>query len=71
MLLMPSSSRVCLKSVKDAVNSGDVTEEQIDESVRKILKLKYEKIEKNYNEYLDKSYLGSKEHQEVINKIKG
>lgn len=71
ILLMPSSSRTCLKSVQDAVKDGRVTENQINESVRKILKLKYEKIEKNYNEYLDKSYLNSKEHQVIIDKIKG
>lgn len=70
ILLMPSSSRKCLKSVKDALNDGKITEERIDESVRKILRLKIEKIEKNYNDYLDPSYLNSKEHQEIINKIK-
>lgn len=70
ILLMPSSSRKCLKSVKDALNDGKITEERIDESVRKILRLKLEKIEKNYNDYLDPSYLNSKEHQEIINKIK-
>lgn len=70
ILLMPSSSRTCLKSVQDAIKEGNVTEEQINESVRKILKLKYEKIEKDYNEYFDKSYLNSKEHQDIINKIK-
>ena len=71
ILLMPTSSRICLKSVKDAVNNGNIKEEQIDESVRKILKLKYKKIEENYNEYLDKSYLGNQEHKEIIEKIKG
>lgn len=71
ILLMPTSSRKCLKSVKDAIKNGNITEEQITESARKILKLKYEKIEKNYDEYLDKSYLGNKEHQDIINKIKG
>ena len=70
ILLMPSSSRKCLKSVQDAIKKGTVTEEQINESVRKILKLKYEKIEKTFDEYLDKSYLGSQEHQDIINKIK-
>ena len=71
ILLMPTSSRTCLKSVQDAVNNGTITEEQINESVRKILKLKYEKIEENYNEYLDKSYLGNQEHKDIIDKIKG
>ena len=70
ILLMPKSSRTCLKSVQDAVKNGTVTEERINESARKILKLKYEKIEENYNDYLDQSYLNSSEHQEIINKIK-
>ena len=70
ILLMPTSSRTCLKSVKDAINKGYIDEDRIDESVRKILKLKYERIEKNYNEYLDKSFLNSKEHQEVIERLK-
>jgi beta-N-acetylhexosaminidase len=71
ILLMPKSSRTCLKSVQNAVKNGTVTEEQINESVKKILKLKYEKIEKDYDQYLDKSYLGNQEHQDIINKIKG
>ena len=71
ILLAPSSSRVCLKSVRDAIKNGKITEEQIDESVKKILKLKYEKIDKDYNEYLDKNYLNNQEHQDIINKIKG
>ena len=71
ILLMPTSSRTCLKSVKDALDNKKITESQIDESVRKILKLKYENIEKEYNNYLSKDYLDSSEHQEIINKIKG
>ena len=71
ILLAPSSSRVCLKSVQDAIKNGKITEEHIDESVKKILKLKYEKIDKDYNEYLDKNYLNNQEHQDIINKIKG
>ena len=70
ILLMPTSSRTCLKSVKKALENGTITEERINESVRKILKLKYEKIEENYNNYLDSSYLNSNEHQEIIDKIK-
>ena len=70
ILLMPKSSKKCLKSVQDAIKKGTVTEKQINESVKKILKLKYEYIEKDYNNYLDVSYLNSKEHQEIINKIK-
>lgn len=71
ILLMPTSSRTCLKSVKDALNNKKITESQINESVRKILKIKYENIEKDYNNYLSKDYLNSSEHQSIINKIKG
>lgn len=71
ILLMPTSSRTCLKSVKDALNNKKITEEQINESVRKILTIKYENIEKEYNNYLNKDYLNSSEHQNIIDKIKG
>ncbi len=70
ILLMPSSSRKCLASIKNAIARGDIDEERIDESVRKILKLKYEYLEKEFEEYLPKEYLNSKEHQEIIDKIK-
>ena len=70
ILLMPSSSRNALNSVKKAVEDGRITEERINESVKKILTLKYEKIEENYNEYLPSSYLNSKEHQEILKKVK-
>ncbi len=70
ILLMPSSSRTCLKSVQDAIKNKKINEERINESVRKILKIKYEKIEQDYDKYLDSSYLNSDEHKEVINKIK-
>ena len=70
ILLMPTASRKCLASVKNAIAKGTIDEERIDESVRKILKLKYEYIEKGYEEYLPKEYLNSKEHQEIIDKIK-
>ena len=66
LLLMPSSSRKCLKSVQTAIKDGKITEERINESVRKILKLKYEKIVNNYNEYLPKETLNSEEHKEVF-----
>lgn len=70
ILLMPSTSRNCLKSIQNAIANNTITEERIDESVRKILRLKYEKIEKDYNNYLPFEYLNSIEHQEVIKKIK-
>ena len=67
ILLMPSPARDALKIIKEAVLNGDISEEQIDKSVEKILRLK-DSISNNtkYGE----SYLGSSEHKEIINKIK-
>jgi len=67
VLLMPNGSRKCLTSVKNEIKNGDVTENMIDESVRKILKLKYENIIDNYDEYLSVDYLGSEEHKNIVN----
>lgn len=69
ILLMPSSPKSARDSLKNAVLSGRISEERIDESVRKILKLKYEQVEEGYNEYLPSSYLNSKEHQEILARI--
>lgn len=70
ILLMPSSSRKALATIKEAVANGTITEEQINESVRKILTLKYKYIVDDYNNYLPESTLNSNEHQEILNKIK-
>lgn len=69
LLLMPSSSRKALATIKEAVEEGIITEEQINESVRKILTLKYKYIEEDYNNYLPESTLNSNDHQEILNKI--
>ena len=71
ILLMPSSSRKCLKSVQNALKNGLITEERINESVEKILRLKYEKIVDNYDNYLPVEILGSKEHNSIIDKFGG
>lgn len=68
ILLMASPSKEAVKLIKEAIVNGEVTEEQINESVKKILKLKYEEVQTN-NKYT-KDYLGSNEHQEIISKIK-
>ena len=70
ILLIPSSSKECLEIIKKAVLTGRITEERIDASVKKILKLKYENIEKSYNDYLPSKYLNSKEHQDILKKVK-
>ena len=66
ILLMPKSPANAIKYIKEDVQSGKISESRIDESVRKILTLKYTRIEENT---LSKSFLGSKAHQTVINKI--
>ena len=68
ILLMPSSSKMCLKSIKKLISDGIIEEETINKSVRKILELKYDKIEKDYNKYLPKEYLNSEEHKKIINR---
>ncbi len=66
ILLMPSPAKDALKIIKEAVVNGEISEEQINNSVLKILKLK-ENIS-NAPKY-DESYLGSSLHQEIIDKI--
>lgn len=63
ILLMPSSSREAIDIIKN-----NISEERIDESVRKILKFKFEYLE---DAGLDSSYLGSEEHKEIIGKVNG
>ena len=70
LLLMPSGSVDALKSIKKSVQNGLISEELIDNSVRKILELKYSKIVDTYDEYLDSSYLGNDHHQEVLARVK-
>lgn len=62
ILLMPEDCNNTIEYIKE-----NISEERINESVKKILYFKYAYLD-NY-EILDKSYLGSKEHQEVISKI--
>ena len=72
ILLMPPGSINALESIKKSVESGLISEDTINKSVRKILELKYNKssVVKEYDKYLDKSYLNSDEHKEILNKIK-
>ena len=61
LLLMPSDAKEAIKAIKN-----NISEERIDESVKKILLFKYTYLKDNV---LDESYLNSKAHQEIINKI--
>ena len=66
ILLMPSSAETAIKLIKESIAEGNITLEQIDDSVSRILKLKYQKIkEPNW----DKALLGSKNHQEILKQI--
>ena len=62
LLLMPSDAKEAIKAIKN-----NISEERIDESVKKILLFKYTYLKDNV---LDESYLNSKAHQDIINKIK-
>ena len=58
---MPSDAKEAIKAIKN-----NISEERIDESVKKILLFKYTYLKDNV---LDESYLNSKAHQEIINEI--
>lgn len=66
LLLMPSSSSNAIKLIQESIDDGTISPSQIDASVQKILTLKYQQLGQ---EKLPKHYLGSLEHQEVIQKI--
>lgn len=62
LLLMPDISKNAIEYIKN-----NISEERINESVKKILTFKYTYLNKKNT--LDKSYLGSDEHKETISKI--
>jgi len=68
ILLMPKDPKKTVKIIKELINENKVTLKQIDESVERILYLKYFKI--NDFEILDKSYLGTEESKKIVEEIK-
>ena len=62
LLLIPSDGIDTINIIKD-----NVSLDRINESARKILKFKYDYLDKD--NFLDKSYLGSEEHAKIINQI--
>ncbi|MBO4337091.1 MAG: glycoside hydrolase family 3, partial [Lachnospiraceae bacterium] len=50
ILLMPSDFKAALAGVKEAVESGKISEDRIDESVKRILKLKLESESKDFDD---------------------
>lgn len=67
ILLMPDFDNETIEIITNAIANGTIAIEEIDNSVEKILELKYDKlfIENPYT----KEYLGSTEHQEIISRI--
>ncbi len=68
MILMPLSSRDTASTIESLVNNGAITEARINESVSRILKLKYEnKLDEE--KILQKENIGTQENIDIINKI--
>lgn len=62
LLLMPNGSKQAVEFIKN-----NISEDRINESVEKILTFKYTYLEEDNS--LDKSYLGSNEHKQIISEI--
>ena len=62
LLLIPNDGINTINIIKDKVSL-----DRINESARKILKFKYDYLDKD--NFLDKSYLGSEEHAKIISQI--
>jgi beta-N-acetylhexosaminidase len=69
MLLIPDSPMEAYEGVLSAVKNGTISEQRIDESVLRILKVKYEYDLFSPAPLSDVSILGSPEHQNIINQI--
>ncbi|HZE40545.1 MAG TPA: glycoside hydrolase family 3 protein [Stackebrandtia sp.] len=72
MLLMPPDLKLAINSVLAAVKDGKLTEKRIDQSVRRILKVKYMRgVVKNPYVDVDKvdSIVGTKSHKATASKI--
>ena len=67
ILLMPEFDNETIEIILKEVEEGTIKVEEINDSVEKILELKYNKLFQE-NKYT-KDYLGSLEHQEIISKI--
>lgn len=63
ILLMPVDAKNAIQVIKE-----NISEERINESVRKILVFKYKYLSED--NLLDASYLGDEEHKKIIDKIK-
>jgi beta-N-acetylhexosaminidase len=71
MLLLPKDFEKSYNAILAAVKNGRLTEQRIDESVRRILKIKLEyKISEENKDLNPEKVLGSKEHKALADEIK-
>lgn len=68
MILMPSDAVEAINIIENLINSGIVTEERINESVKRILIMKYRNNLDNEKEP-SKDKIGTQEHIDIINKV--
>lgn len=67
ILLMPNCAESAIRYIKQSIKEGKITEEQINNSVRKILNLKNTKLSTST---LSKDYIGTSKHIEIMSRIK-
>ncbi len=68
MILMPKDPIEAANTIEKFVNEGTISEERINESVKRILLVKY-KNKLNEDRVLDKNNIGTQEHIDIINQI--
>lgn len=66
ILLMPYNPDYAINYIKESISEGKIAEEQIDNSVRKILRLKYTSLK---NDYGDEEILQTSMYKELSDKI--
>lgn len=66
ILLSPKNPDTVMTAIKEAVDRGIITEDRINNSVKRILLYKQKFIEDNM---LDKSYLNREEYKKVLEQI--
>lgn len=66
LLLMPNNPQNAPTLIKELIKEQKITEDQINNSVRKILTTKYENLS---NKKLSSDYLGNEEHQKIISQL--
>lgn len=69
LLLNPADPLNTVKLIENEVNLGNISLDNINNSVYKILKLKIDFVFENYNTNLDVSYLNNEDHKAIINKV--